>query len=473
MRPPWRPLSDCLALPFGVEPRDGDPDAAEAEAWTETAARLGLTRLGWRPGGAEGRFELSFPCERALVKARTRGGLAGDSSDGVPRGTAEGSDEVTVRVSGGILVAAAPSGALPPSRSLQEVGTLAAALSARRGARQRLRRAERAASQGRNAAAAAHDLRNELTRAVLHARRAGDGDQARVLDALESARELAQTALGTRGGAATRGRPSRLELKRLLLDEAAAAVAAARTGSGAPPGLRLKCPSGLTVLAPRSALSRAVRNLITNALEAAARAGRPAGKVTIEVTQDVSWSGGLDLELIVRDDGVGMGAAEIGSFLEGSARSETPAEVPAEVPADGKPASTGLGTASLRLALGEIGARLRISSLVGRGTEARLQLRSVGEGAPVLVVDPDLRRAEKAADRLGGIEGRAVWIFSTVAGALPLARAGEAHSVHSHPFLAEPERRAELARACGEGGVPLIWSVQGRHATAMFAGQMP
>ena len=144
-------------MPFGSSSVDGEVDPEADEAWTETAARLGLVRLGWRPVGREGDFDLAYPCERALVKASGRQGLLeGRSEFNTPTGAA--SDEATLQVEGGELIAAAPAGTLPPRKALLEVGTLAAAMGARRAARERLRRAERAAAQGRNAAAAAHDL---------------------------------------------------------------------------------------------------------------------------------------------------------------------------------------------------------------------------------------------------------------------------------------------------------------------------
>ena len=61
MRTPWTPLTEWLSLPFGSSSVDdgGDPEADEA--WTETAARLGLVRLGWRPVGREGDFDLAYP----------------------------------------------------------------------------------------------------------------------------------------------------------------------------------------------------------------------------------------------------------------------------------------------------------------------------------------------------------------------------------------------------------------------------
>ena len=460
MRLPWTPLTEWLSLPFGSSSIDGEVDPEADEAWTETAARLGLVRLGWRPVGREGDFDLAFPCERALVKASGRQGILEVSSGVEPCG-GSGSDEATIHVDGGELVVAAPQGALPPRKTLLEVGSLAAAMGARRAARERLRRAERAAAQGRNAAAAAHDLRNELTRAVLYATRGGEEDGGRVLEALSSARELAQAALGAESSQRV-PHPTLIKLKDLLLEEAKAATAAARGGASGQPALRVRCKGSLYILAPRNAMARAIRNLLTNALEAASRGARGPGSVTVEVDQRGAAELGLDLDVVVADDGDGMAPAALKVFLDGglgARRSDLRSDAPSgALPGVGMPQSTGLGTASLRLALSEVGAGLRVQSAAGLGTRACISIRSAPAAAdPVILIDGDPRRARLRIDRLGQETAARVWVFDSAIGALGTIRAGRAAAVHCAIEMAQPDLRAELARACAAGGVSLSW----------------
>ena len=456
MRHPWNPLTEWLSLPFGSSSLDGEEDPEVEEAWTETAARLGLVRLGWRPVGREGDFDLAFPCERALVKATGRQGILEGGSQVVPL-AGSGSDEASVQVDGGELVVAAPKGSLPPRRTLLEVGSLAAAMGARRAARERLRRAERAAAQGRNAAAAAHDLRNELTRAVLYATRDGEDDGGRVLEALSSARELAQAALGAESSQRV-PRPTLIKLKELLLEEAKAATAAARGGVSGPPALRVRCKGSLYILAPRNAMARAIRNLLTNALEAASRGANSPGSVTVEVDQRGAAERGLDLDVVVADDGDGMAPAALRVFLDGGLGGRRPDPRPTGLPGAGTPQSTGLGTASLRLALSEAGAGLRVQSAAGLGTRACIGIRSASaEGDPVILIDGDPRRARLRTDRLAQETAAKVWVFDTAVGALGTIRAGRAAAVHCAIEMARPDLRAELAQACAAGGVSLSW----------------
>lgn len=476
MRHPWTPLTEWLCLPFGSSSLDGEEDPEVEEAWTETAARLGLIRLGWRPVGRGGDFDLAYPCERALVKASERRGvLDGGEVNEAPTGS--GSQETTLAVQGGELVVAASPGDMPPRKTLLEVGTLAAAMGARRAARERLRRAERAAAQGRNAAAAAHDLRNELTRAVLYATRGDGEDGPRVLEALSSARELAQAALGAE--ATQRGpRPTLIRIKDLLLEEAKAATAAARGGAGGPPALRVKCRGSLHVLASRNALARAIRNLLTNALEAAARGANGPGTVTVQVDRRAARDGGLDLDVVVADDGDGMAPAALKVFLDGGLggglggvasthRSDRLGPNHGQETALKAPSSTGLGTASLRLALWEVGAGLRVESGVGRGTRACISVRSAeAEGDLIILIDGDPRRARSRIDGLSRGALAKTWLFHSPTGALGTIRAGRAAAVHCAVDTVRPDLRAELAQACAAGGVSLHWMPPSEHATA-------
>ncbi len=129
---------------------------------------------------------------------------------------------------------------------------------------------------------------------------------------------------------------------------------------------------------------------------------------------------GYGVRLIVEDGGVGMGAREVGRFLDprGSAESSG-----AAVDTGGKPASTGLGTASLALALSSSSIPLRVVSQPGSGTSLTFWLREILDPrAPVpLVVDSDPRRAARRVAALRERFGDG-WAVLTEAAAAPLIR---------------------------------------------------
>ena len=106
------------------------------------------------------------------------------------------------------------------------------------------------------------------------------------------------------------------------------------------------------------------------------------------------------------DDGDGMAPAALKVFLDGglgARRSDLRSDAPSgALPGVGMPQSTGLGTASLRLALSEVGAGLRVQSAAGLGTRACISIRSApAEADPVILIDGDPRRARLRIDRLG------------------------------------------------------------------------
>ncbi|MEM1449624.1 MAG: ATP-binding protein [Planctomycetota bacterium] len=472
MRHPWHALTELLAVPPGPPEVDESTTFLRRarEAWTETAARLGLVRLGWAPIGREGGFDLAFPCERALVKADGRRALPPGVEDRATTARAAepaAEDEARIALPSGTLVAAAPPGGLPTRSTLEEVAALAAGQHARRDLARRAAQANEVAGQGRRAAAAAHDLRNELTRALLHAARGEDGDASEVVDALAAARELAQGAL--HGGATSTdgpsdrrsaiARPSTVPLRALLVEEARAASASARIPDDAPPRLRVRCPEDLGVLAEPGALGRAVRNLTTNALESSARRrarardGAP-GTVELSAVCVDRTRAGFDVEVTVTDDGVGLDRDALARLLDDGRASDDDATAHAH----GRPVSTGLGTASLRLALEALASPFRMTSRLDGGAAATIGLRPAQVGRlPAVVVDADVRRGARRAAAIESEEERLAWVVARADAARHLASRSLVERIECMPALADVEGRAALARACDRQRIELRW----------------
>lgn len=452
MRHPWNALTELLAAP--VDPDEGVGvglfAAAAREAWTETASRMGLVRLGWRPVGREADFDLAYPCERALIKAEARRPRGGPILSSPGPGLEE---EIRIELASGTLVAAAPRGDLPPRRALNEVAALAAGQHARKELGQRLAGAGAVARQGRQAAAAAHDLRNELTRALLHAARGKEGDAAEVVGALAAARELAQTALHTDPGLSAAARPEHVSLRALLVEESGAASASARVPAGAGPRLRVRCARDLVVLAEPSALGRAVRNLITNALESAARGRNRPGSVDVIAERASATPAGFDVRIRVADDGVGLNSGALRRILEPG-----PALTNDALASDhGKPESTGLGTASLRVALETLGSPFRMTSCPGDGATAEISLRGAPVQPPVLVIDPDVRRGLRRVRALEREHGETGWVLARTAAAHALASPDLIARIECVAALGDVEGRSALQRICKRQRVALVW----------------
>ncbi|MEL6715867.1 MAG: ATP-binding protein, partial [Planctomycetota bacterium] len=248
------------------------------------------------------------------------------------------------------------------------------------------------AQRGRAAAGAVHDLRNELSLALMYAQRATEEDAGPLREALAAARDLAHDALA-HGSAALSLR--RVELFPLIQKEAAAAIAAARRPdeTSGPPRVRVRCSVERTALVDPRGFARALRNALTNAAEAALRRG-PDREVRVEVRPlpetgggalgaDALRRGGYGLELEVADEGVGMSRAELARFLEPRLTARSAAH------------STGFGTASLELGLTRSAVPLRVVSGRGRGTRVTFFLRS--DRPAEVLLERDVRRAERRA----------------------------------------------------------------------------
>ena len=129
------------------------------------------------------------------------------------------------------------------------------------------------------------------------------------------------------------------------------------------------------------------------------------------------------------------------------------------------PSSTGLGTASLRLALWEVGAGLRVESGVGRGTRACISVRSAeAEGDLIILIDGDPRRARSRIDGLSRGALAKTWLFHSPTGALGTIRAGRAAAALCVDTV-RPDLRAELAQVrCRRRLPPLDAPVRARHS---------
>lgn len=426
------------------------------EAWAEAAARLGLVRLGWARDVAKGVL-LAYPTPRAVsrsIGARPWLFREPDSWAVVP-GTGElgGLEERILAGSNGVLVASAAPEDLPGKRALRELATLADALWTRRELHERMRALEGRSEAGRRAAAAGHDLRNELTRALLHSARGAEGDAAQVMAALHSARDLAQASLLGGGQAPAAATLQEVDLRAMLVEEARAASTSARVPDSAQPRLRVRCAADQKVLALPTGLGRAVRNLVTNAMEACARSGPRQGTVGVVAAPMAGMPTGHDLMIEVQDDGDGMDGPELRSLLDPGRAAHASSGAAAAVD-HGKPASTGLGTESLRAALRESGLGLRVESTPGAGTRMQILLRRAPvDGRVRLVVDPDRRRVERVRNH-GAENGQTVWGLANAQAALCLLRSDLVESLEVVRAMGDPCAREVLRRACERAKIP-------------------
>ena len=254
---------------------------------------------------------------------------------------------------------------------------------------------------GARAAGIVHDLRNQLTLASgLLERFQSTGEGAEEMRAvLRSAHRLAALSLR----AESRGRPRLLELRALLLREARAAGRSRRGASLSP--VRVGCPAELQVFEDPTPLARALRNLISNALEAS-----PPGHA-VQVVGRLRDDARIEIEVL--DRGRGMGQERMRELFR---------------PGVSGGRGTGWGSRALIDALDELDADLLLDSAPGQGTRARVRLRSapVGPAAERLVLlDPDPDRRVRRTRRLQEC-GREVSACGDPSHALPLLSGGAA-----------------------------------------------
>ncbi|MCP3920599.1 MAG: hypothetical protein GY711_34160 [bacterium] len=255
---------------------------------------------------------------------------------------------------------------------------------------------------GRRVATLTHDLRNQLTLAVLLAERLRSEGTPEELDRLEgvlcAARELcAATLAGDQAPAS----PRSLVLRGVLVEEARAASALARGSLEV--GMRVRCAANVRVFCDLTALTRLVRNLMVNAVEASF----DSGEVRIAVAAEGAGDGGL--VLVIEDDGRGMSRLEV-ARLFGAGES-------------GKPGGTGYGSASLAECLATLGGELEVETAPGAGTTVRVRLPAPPDPdrPAALVLDGDARRLNERA-REAADAGYGVWRAANAEAALAILR---------------------------------------------------
>jgi signal transduction histidine kinase len=302
-------------------------------------------------------------------------------------------------------------------------------------------RAHRERRLARRAAGLTHDLRNQLTLALLQLERLRDGaderDTAGLARTLTDARALCAQGLVGEGTTDAPRELNAIGLRALLREEARAAGQLARRGARE---VDVQCPATTRVFGEREQLRRVLRNLLTNALEATATDGR----VTVRVRPLPTG----DTEVTVADQGRGMDAEELTRML---------------APGTSASGGTGYGTAGLFDALTELDAEVVFDSAPDAGTRARVRLASAPSrgAAPVLLVDPDdRRRARRARDlrawNLDRGRGREVVAVRGPRQALRVGSSIELAAVVLARGVAGPEL-ARLRERCRAGGV--AWHV--------------
>lgn len=209
-------------------------------------------------------------------------------------------------------------------------------------AQERLERPRRALLEARGEAAAgvAHDLRNQLSLALLELERArslGIDAGTACGPALERARSLCEDFLQDGHGKRREG------IERWMSEEVRGALALAGRGDEVSVYCRHQL-SGSPV-ADESAVRRVLHNLVLNAIAAS-----PKGSAVHVELREPGPPG--HLALVVRDQGQGMSAADRERlFRAGESRG-----------------GTGFGTSSLRACVERLGGELRIDSTPGHGT---------------------------------------------------------------------------------------------------------
>jgi hypothetical protein len=290
-----------------------------------------------------------------------------------------------------------------------------------------------------------HDLRNQLTLAsgvVERLRITGVGAEelGRILD---TARELAALPLEGRGHL----QPKTLVLRPWLLGESRAVARSSRRGGDAV--VRVRCPLALRAFCEPTALSRLLRNLVSNALEAS-----PVGsEVRIEARRLLS--GGLELE--VTDRGRGMTKAGLQRLFEAGA---------------GDSGGTGWGGRVLGDALRDLDAELQLDSSLGGGTRARVLLppvpRALAAGR-VLLLDPDTERRRQRTQRLEQRSWEVIAVGSVERAAVRLAAGAHALVVARGTTGAGLE---ELSEICQREGVRWIQASAGDDAWLARVGSL-
>jgi two-component system phosphate regulon sensor histidine kinase PhoR len=173
-----------------------------------------------------------------------------------------------------------------------------------------------------------------------------------------------------------------------LIDEAIAAFDALTLTRPTPVSLHLE--PGLTVVGDRPTLIRALVNLLTNAWKYTGDDKR----IEIETRTAGRW-----LEMVVRDNGVGIDRAEQRAIFEQFQRGRAAHQ--------GGASGTGLGLSFVRAIVRGHRGRIEVSSVPGR-TELRIRLRRRRpKPAPLSPAPPPSAQAPTAAAAAGGLARQA------------------------------------------------------------------
>ena len=194
-------------------------------------------------------------------------------------------------------------------------------------------------------ACATHDLRHLLTAALLELERArieaGASEAlSRLRTTLEQARALCEP---------WRGEPEIHPLLPIL--DTAARDAATSSASRDRVAVRVHCAPDLAIRVDRNLLERALRNLVSNAIEATP----DGGAVELEAASRADG----EIVLSVRDEGRGIAREDLRDLLR-AGRSGS--------------GGSGLGTASVRECVRRLGGRLQVRSRARAGTEFVIRL---------------------------------------------------------------------------------------------------
>jgi signal transduction histidine kinase len=197
-------------------------------------------------------------------------------------------------------------------------------------------------------AALGHDLRSPLTAMRLRTEMVDDDDtRERLAGSIDEMQRMVEVTLDFARGVAPREAPEPLDLRALLAE-----VAAERPATEPP--VRIDAPAAVPLTARPTALKRAVRNVVENAV-------RYGGGATVRVTSDAAAA-----TVVVEDEGPGIPEADLARVfepfirLEGS-RSRTTG-------------GAGLGLAIARTIVHAHGGEITLANRPGGGLRATIRL---------------------------------------------------------------------------------------------------
>ena len=239
---------------------------------------------------------------------------------------------------------------------------------------------EISATTASGTAGIAHDLRNQLSLALLRLEmvQSADGESVNaVRGALRSGRAMCNAFLGADES------QSDLLLGPILQDEVRGAVDSSPQRKVQ---VAVRCGAQVLIHSPESALRRFVHNAMMNAIEASPDGSR----IIVEALHAEPGH----VQVSIEDAGVGLSSAGVAdSFASGvSGRG-----------------STGVGTSSLRDAASALGSSLIVSTAQGAGTRVSVTVSAARADRPVAVLldsDPILGDSARAA-----LEERGWWVI--------------------------------------------------------------